>query len=115
MTSNTYKSNKWVMIKINKDILPKPLYIIFSTLINPISGSEVHKLAIVKSATLVDNNYSFIDLDSNIFVCNKDAYGTTPYGLSILNQKIEDTIKSNTSNPEIMPETSNFLEIDYAA
>lgn len=113
MPSQTYKSHKWVMLEIVKDVLPKPLYVIFYTLINPLTRAEVDKLNMVKSVSIVDGNYNFVDYSNNIVICEFNSYGTTSYSLPLLNQKIQDTIKSNTSTPVVMPSDTNFLELNY--
>lgn len=114
MPSQTYKSHKWVMLEITKDALPRAVHVIFYTLINPLTRSEVEKLDIVKSVSVVDGKYNFVDYSNNTIICEFNSYGTTSYSLPLLNQRIEDTVKSNTSTPVVMPSDTNFLELNYA-
>ena len=114
MPSNTYKPYKWVMLEITKDVLPQPIHVIFYTLINPLTRSEIEKLDIVKSVSVVDGKYNFVDYSNNTIICEFDSYGTTQYSLPLLNQRIEDTVKSNTSIPIVMPSNTKFLELNYA-
>jgi hypothetical protein len=66
----------------------------------------------MSKATLEGNCYSFEGSSGSVYECNKDNYGTNMYGGSVLNKMI-DSAGKNDVTIEILPEDTNWLEINY--
>ena len=73
----------WCIIKIpNKE----PIYKVFATWKGGYGGSDSWQ-ANSGIAHVIDKetHYEIIGLSGSIYICNKTTYGTTSYGVSILN------------------------------
>lgn len=107
-----YSPGRWKVIKLtnpNKEIH----YRVFGTW----GGSYLHGQSWrinsgIDRVTEDENNYYFEGYSGSIYICHKKTYGFFGYGLSILSQMMEDS-KPLGIIMEIMPEDTNWLELDY--
>ena len=71
------------------------------------NGSGITKVSEVRE-------YFFFEGSSgSIYSCRKGCYGANGYGSSVLSGLIEK-VEKNGGTMEILPEETNWLEIDYA-
>jgi len=107
-----YIPDKWLMVKISSDKFPC-VYKIFATWYGGWAGSDSWKLnSGVTKVTLDENVYSFEGSSGSVYQCHKDTYGSNMYGSSVLNNMI-DTATKNGISIEILPEETNFMELNY--
>lgn len=109
-----YRPDKWVVVKISgyKDN-PAPVYKVFACWYGGYLGSDSWKLnSGITKATLEGFVYSFEGSSGSVYDCHKDRYGTNMYGGGVLNGMIERS-KENGVTIEIMPEETNWLELNY--
>ena len=104
-----YTPDRWVVVKIGDE----NLYKVFACWFGGYTGSDSWKLnSGITKATLEGNCYSFEGSSGSVYECNKDNYGTNMYGSSVLNKMI-DSAGKNDVTIEILPEDTNWLEINY--
>jgi len=104
-----YRPDKWVVVKIGEE----NLYKVFACWYGGYAGSDSWKLnSGITKATLEGNVYSFEGSSGSVYECHKDVYGTNMYGHGVLNNIIEKA-NQNDITIEIMPEDTNWLEINY--
>lgn len=107
---STYNPDKWVMIKIGDE---NPVYKIFACWYGGFAKGDSWKLnSGVTSVTQEGNCYSFMGSSGSTYECHKDTYGTNFYGMSVLDDMITRA-KEAGFNIEILPEETNFMELDY--
>jgi len=107
-----YRPDKWVVVKITSD-KHSPIHKVFACWYGGWAGSDSWKLnSGITKATLEGNVYSFEGSSGSVYECHKDTYGTNMYGSGVL-QNMIDTAQKNGITIEILPEETNFLEIDY--
>ena len=107
-----YTPDKWVVIKL---IAPNVLqYKVFACWYGGYAGSDSWKMnSGITKVTEKDNQYFFEGYSGSVYGCHKESYGTNNYGGSVLNRFIEEAAKTGESMIEILPEETNFLEINY--
>jgi hypothetical protein len=109
-----YIPDRWVIVKISgyKD-RSKPVYKVFASWYGGWAGSDSWKLnSGITKATLEGFVYSFEGSSGSVYECHKDIYGTNMYGMSVLSNMI-DKAAENGITIEILPEETNFLELNY--
>jgi hypothetical protein len=109
-----YIPDRWVVVKISgyKD-RSKPIYKVFASWYGGWAGSDSWKLnSGITKATLEGFVYSFEGSSGSVYECHKDIYGTNMYGMSVLSNMI-DKAAENGITIEILPEETNFLELNY--
>jgi hypothetical protein len=107
-----YRPDKWVVVKITGSDYP-PIHKVFACWYGGYAGSDSWKLnSGITKATLEGNVYSFEGSSGSVYECHKDIYGYNMYGGSVLNGMIE-TAEKNGITIEILPEETNWLEINY--
>jgi hypothetical protein len=109
-----YIPDRWVVVKISgyKD-RSKPIYKVFASWYGGWAGSDSWKLnSGITKATLEGFIYSFEGSSGSVYECHKDIYGTNMYGMSVLSNMI-DKAAENGITIEILPEETNFLELNY--
>jgi hypothetical protein len=107
-----YTPDRWVVVKITDADSP-PIYKVFACWFGGYAGSDSWKLnSGITKATLDGNVYSFEGSSGSVYDCHKDTYGYNMYGGSVLH-KIIDKAEKNNIKMEILPEKTNWLEINY--
>ncbi|CAB5220676.1 hypothetical protein UFOVP240_20 [uncultured Caudovirales phage] len=113
-----YRPDKWVVIKISG--VSTPVYKVFACWYGGYAGSDSWKLnSGITKATLEGYVYSFEGSSGSVYQCHKDCYGTNSYGYGVLMNMIETAKKRDQDlglkeiDIEIVPEETNWLEINY--
>ena len=108
-----YYPDKWVVVKITNGDKHPPIYKVFACWYGGYAGSDSWKLnsGIVK-ATLEGMVYGFEGSSGSIYYCHKDIYGTNMYGSGVLGEFISQAAERGITM-EILPEETNFLELNY--
>ena len=66
----------------------------------------------ITKVTKEEDFYLFEGYSGSVYKCHKDTYGFNMYGHSVL-YNIIDKSKEAGVNVEILPEETNWLEVDY--
>jgi hypothetical protein len=111
-----YRPDKWVVVKITGPEYP-PIHKVFACWYGGWAGSDSWKLnsGITQVNTRINKDrkiYSFEGSSGSVYECHEDCYGYNMYGGSVLNGMIEKAEK-NGITIEILPEETNWLEINY--
>jgi hypothetical protein len=107
-----YNPDRWVVVKITGNDFP-PVHKVFACWFGGYAGSDSWKLnSGITKATLEGFVYSFEGSSGSVYECHKDTYGYNMYGGSVLHKMIDDAEK-NGIIIEILPEQTNWLEINY--
>lgn len=107
-----YRPDKWVVVKISSEKHP-PIHKVFACWYGGWAGSDSWKLnSGITKATLEGYVYSFEGSSGSVYECHEDSYGTNFYGQSVLGEMI-DTAAKHDVIIEILPEDTNWLEINY--
>jgi hypothetical protein len=108
-----YTPDKWVVVKISSETI-EPIYKVFACWYGGFAGSDSWKLnSGITKANKEGNVYGFEGSSGSTYYCHKDTYGTNMYGSGVLNHMIKNAEERGVTIA-IMPEETNFLEIDYA-
>lgn len=108
-----YIPDKWVMVKIPYN--GKFLYKIFACWYGGYAGADSWKLnSGVTRVTKEGYVYSFEGSSGSVYDCHEHCYGTNMYGHGVLSNMIKRAKEDGGYEIEIMPEDTNFMEIDYA-
>jgi hypothetical protein len=109
---NDYTPDKWVVVKITGKDTP-PVHKVFACWFGGFADGDSWKLnSGITRATLEGNVYSFEGSSGSFYECHKDTYGYNMYGGSVLNNMI-DKAEKNGIKIEVLPEQTNWLEINY--
>ena len=107
-----YHPDKWVVVKITGNTHP-PIHKVFACWYGGWAGSDSWKLnSGITKATLEGYVYSFEGSSGSVYECHSDCYGTNFYGGGVLEDMIKRAAK-NGITIEILPEETNWLEINY--
>ena len=107
-----YCPDKWVVIRITA---PKyaSVYKVFACWYGGYAAGDSWKLnSGITKATLEGYVYSFEGSSGSVYQCHKDVYGTNSYGWGVLQDTIEKA-KEAGIDVEVLPEETNWLEINY--
>lgn len=108
-----YYPDKWVVVKITGKDTPS-IYKVFACWFGGYLDGDSWKLnSGITNATLDQNAYAFDGSSGSVYYCGIHKYGTNLYGQGILNNLI-DKIEKSGGQVVIMPENTNWLELDYA-
>ena len=109
MSVSDYIPDRWVVVKITTD--KEPIYKVFACWYGGYVGSDSWQMnsGIVK-VELVDKYYEFHGYSGSVYHCHKNSYGTNGYGGSVL----QNFIDKADYKIEIMPENTNWRELNYA-
>lgn len=109
---STYRPDKWVMVKIPYN--GKFIYKVFASWYGGFARGDSWKLnSGVTSVTQEGFVYNFMGSSGSVYECHKDLYGTNLYGGSVLGEMIERAKLDGGYEIEIMPEDTNFMELEY--
>jgi hypothetical protein len=107
-----YIPDKWVVVKITAPNYA-PVHKVFACWYGGYDGSDSWKLnSGITKATLEGYVYSFEGSSGSVYHCHPDAYGTNSYGWGVLQNTIERA-KETGIDVEVLPEETNWLEINY--
>lgn len=107
-----YTPDKWLVVKITGGECP-PIHKVFACWYGGWAGSDSWKLnSGITKATLEGFVYSFEGSSGSVYDCHKDCYGANVYGMGVL-QTMIDKASKNGITIEILPEETNWLEINY--
>lgn len=112
LTMTEYVPHKWVVVKIiNSE--HEPIHKVFANWFGDYLNSDSWQLnSGITKVIKEGSDYCFHGYSGSIYRCNEINYGTTMYGASIIAVMIE-RVESNGGTIEILPEDTNWLEIDY--
>lgn len=109
---NEYRPDKWVVIKITAPNYA-PVHKVFACWYGGYAAGDSWKLnSGITKATLEGYVYSFEGSSGSVYQCHKDVYGTNSYGWGVLQDTIEKA-KEAGIDVELLPEETNWLEINY--
>lgn len=109
-----YTPDKWLVVKITGYAdHPQPIYKVFACWYGGFASGDSWKLnSGITKATLEGMVYSFEGSSGSVYDCHKDCYGSNFYGMGVL-QNMIDKAGENGLTIEIMPETTDWLELNY--
>ena len=109
---SNYIPDRWVVVKISSDTVD-PIYKVFACWFGGYAGSDSWKLnSGITKATTEGFVYSFEGSSGSVYECHKHTYGTNMYGMSVLQTMIDNAAKRGVTI-EILPEETNFMELNY--
>ena len=107
-----YIPDKWLVVKITGPN-SSPVHKVFACWYGGWAGSDSWKLnSGITRATLEGNVYAFEGSSGSVYECHKDIYGTNMYGEGVLQTMIANAAR-NGITIEVLPEETNWLEINY--
>ena len=108
---SNYHPDRWLVVKINSD---QPHYRVFGTWSGGYTTGASWKLnSGITKISEEGQYYNFEGSSGSVYECNKSSYGATAYGYGVLMQMIKDSAEVNKVDIEILPEETNFMEINY--
>lgn len=110
--SGNYYPDKWLVVRINHiDI--KSFYKVFAVWTGGYGKGDGWKLnSGITEVVDHGDGYEFKGESGSSYFCSKRTYGTSFYGESILSHLMA-TAPSVNSSIEILPEDTNFMELEY--
>jgi hypothetical protein len=111
---SNYIPDKWIVVKITGYTdQKKPVYKVFACWYGGYLNGDSWKLnSGITKVTLEGNVYSFDGYSGSAYDCHKDLYGTNFYGHTVLEGLIERSAENGVTI-EVMPEDTNWMELDY--
>ena len=107
-----YNPDKWLVVRITGADSP-PIYKVFACWYGGYLGSDSWKLnSGITRAYEEGHCFMFDGSSGSTYACHKATYGTNMYGRSVLLNMI-DNAEKNGIIIEILPESTNWLEINY--
>lgn len=107
-----YFPDKWVVVKISKPDTTA-IHKVFASWYGGYAGSDSWKLNSGITRAMLDGNvYLFDGSSGSVYYCNRECYGLSSYGNSVLSRMIDNAAENNVLI-EILPEETNWLEIYY--
>ena len=107
-----YTPDCWVIVKISSDKHP-PVHKVFACWYGGWAGSDSWKLNSGITRAYEDGQRVMFDGSSgSTYACHKSHYGSNSYGAGVLQNMISNASK-NAITIEILPEETNWLEINY--
>jgi hypothetical protein len=107
-----YTPDRWVVVRITDADSP-PIHKVFACWFGGYAGSDSWKLNSGITRAYEDGHCFMFDGSSgSTYACHKASYGTNMYGHGVLQNMIVKAEK-NGIIIEILPELTNWLEINY--
>ena len=107
-----YAPDKWLVVKITGPDHP-PVHKVFACWYGGYLGSDSWKLNSGITKVTETHEYFFFDGSSgSVYACRKGMYGYSGYGAGVLNDMIERAAAKGVTI-KVLPEETNFMEIDY--
>lgn len=106
-----YTPDRWIMLKITHN--GQPTYKVLAGWGGSYLYGQSWKLNSGCTKAEVDGDcFLFSGYSGSVYRCHKNGYGTTSYTAQILNKFLADAEEAE-AQIEIMPEDTNWMEIDY--
>jgi hypothetical protein len=107
-----YTPDRWVVVRITGPDTP-PIHKVFACWFGGYAGSDSWKLNSGITRVYEEGHCFMFDGSSgSTYACHKASYGTNMYGHGVL-QNIIVKAEKNGVTIEILPEVTNWLEINY--
>ncbi len=107
-----YTPDRWVVVKIT-GAESLPIHKVFACWFGGYAGSDSWKLnSGITRAYEEGHCFMFDGSSGSTYACHKASYGTNMYGHGVL-QNMIDKAEKNEIIIEILPESTNWLEINY--
>ena len=107
-----YTPDRWVVVRLTDADSP-PIHKVFACWFGGYAGSDSWKLNSGITRAYEDGHCFMFDGSSgSTYACHKASYGTNMYGHGVLQNMIVKAEK-NGIIIEILPELTNWLEINY--
>jgi hypothetical protein len=107
-----YNPDKWVVVRITGKDTP-PVHKVFASWYGGYLDGDSWKLNSGITRAYEDGQRVMFDGSSgSTYACHKASYGTNLYGQGVLNNLI-DKIERAGGTCSILPEETNWLEINY--
>lgn len=99
--------DKWVVLKIDN------LFKVMGTWAGGYLYGDSWKLnSGIKKVTEDENHWYFEGFSGSVYKCNKQSYGTTAYGASLIHSWQQNSIEHNTTI-EVLKNTYDFNSINH--
>ena len=108
----TYTPDKWVVVKIEGGEFPLTYKVFACWHGGYLDGDSWKMNSGITKVTKEEDFYLFEGYSGSVYKCHKDTYGFNMYGHGVLNNIIEKSKEAGV-NVEILPEDTNWLEVDY--
>ena len=106
-----YHPNRWLMVRLTTD--SKCHYRVFATWSGGYLDGDSWKLnSGVVQVTETEDKYSFHGFSGSLYVCRKNSYGSSGYGIGVLDDFIKRSLEQGTVI-EVLPEETDFMSLDY--
>ena len=107
-----YNPDKWLVVKISSDKHP-PVHKVFACWYGGYLGSDSWKLNSGITRAYEDGQCVMFDGSSgSTYACHKGTYGASSYGYGVLENIVTKAL-DNGVTIEVLPEETNWLEINY--
>jgi hypothetical protein len=107
-----YTPDRWVVVRIT-GAESSPIHKVFACWFGGYAGSDSWKLnSGITRAYEEGHCFMFDGSSGSTYACHKATYGTNMYGHGVLQNMIAKAEKNGISM-EILPEVTNWLEINY--
>ena len=109
---NEYKPHKWMVVKITGKDTP-PVHKVFACWYGGYLEGDSWKLnSGITKVTEKEDYFFFEGSSGSVYECDKGLYGASGFGTGIL-QNMSDRLYKVGGKIEILPEETNWLEINY--
>jgi hypothetical protein len=107
-----YNPDKWLVVKITGKDTPT-VHKVFACWYGGYLGSDSWKLNSGITRAYEDGHCFMFDGSSgSIYACHKATYGASSYGYGVLEKMVTKAIEHDV-RIEVLPEETNWLEINY--
>jgi len=106
-----YHPDRWLMVCLTTD--SKSHYRVFATWSGGYLDGDSWKLnSGVVQVTETKDKYSFHGSSGSLYVCRKNGYGSSGYGIGVLDDLIKRSLVQGTVI-EILPAKTDFMTLKY--
>ena len=107
-----YNPDKWLVVKITGKDTP-PVHKVFACWYGGYLGSDSWKLnSGITRAYEEGHCFMFDGSSGSTYACHKTTYGASSYGYGVLENLVTKAL-DNGVTIEVLPEETNWLEINY--
>lgn len=108
---NLYTPDRWVIVKVSPAEPADEHYRVFATMAGGyLTGNSWKLNSGITSVTETNKSYMFHGSSGSVYMCNKQSYGLSGYGASVLDGLI---ISSDGMISTPLPEDTDWLELYY--
>ena len=106
-----YRPDRWMLLRFSKDQVV--FYKVFATWAGGYLGSDFWQLnSGVTQLKETRTHYLFEGSSGSVYKCGKKSYGSTSYGLGVLNDLMTKAIEKGTVI-DILPGDTDFTSLVY--